>query len=378
MSKFVDLTNMRFGNLTVVSKTDKPKDLKKKAVYWLCKCDCGNESVVCTSNLKNGNSTRCWECAHYETNKHKRKDLTNQTFSELKVLEMIYPNRKIDPKSKTKCKCLCSCGNVVIRNMDDLIQNPNSLKSCGCKRHETIINHCSKDIDGKKFGRLTVLETLYDYQNHTKPKVRCLCECGNEVVLNKNDVQSGHTTSCGCLQRQRASESNTKDMSGYISDSGVKIVKKLYQNDKHVWVYECMCPICSKSFECTPNKIITNHTTSCGCKITSTMEKIVEKILDDFNLKYIKQYSFDDCKNKYVLKFDFAVFDADKLICLIETDGEQHYKAVDYFGGIDGLFITQKRYTIKNEYCIMNNIPLIRLPYFLSKEEIEKELEIIF
>lgn len=55
---------MRFGSLTVISKADKPEGLKKKATYWLCKCNCGNESVVCASNLKNGHSTRCWECSH--------------------------------------------------------------------------------------------------------------------------------------------------------------------------------------------------------------------------------------------------------------------------------------------------------------------------
>ena len=32
-----DITGKRFGNLTVIGK-----DITKKELFWLCKCDCGN------------------------------------------------------------------------------------------------------------------------------------------------------------------------------------------------------------------------------------------------------------------------------------------------------------------------------------------------
>ena len=39
----MDLTNKRFGNLTVVKYVDNSK--------WLCQCDCGNTTIVSQSNL---------------------------------------------------------------------------------------------------------------------------------------------------------------------------------------------------------------------------------------------------------------------------------------------------------------------------------------
>lgn len=55
---------------------------------------------------------------------------------------------------------------------------------------------------GKKFGRLTVLEYVgNDGQNSIW---RCRCDCGNEITLRDCKLVTGHTKSCGCLQREKA------------------------------------------------------------------------------------------------------------------------------------------------------------------------------
>lgn len=35
---------------------------------------------------------------------------------------------------------------------------------------------------------------------------RCMCDCGREVTKRVNNLRTGHTLSCGCLQKQRTSE----------------------------------------------------------------------------------------------------------------------------------------------------------------------------
>ena len=45
----------------------------------------------------------------------------------------------------------------------------------------------------------------------------------------------------------------------------------------------------------------------------------------------------------------------------IEYDGLQHYKPIDYFGGIDSYFDTFHRDKIKDDYCKTHNINLIRI-----------------
>lgn len=82
------------------------------------------------------------------------------------------------------------------------------------------------------------------------------------------------------------------------------------------------------------------------------------KWLNDNKISFIKQYTFDNCKYKKAMPFDFYL--PDKKVA-IEYDGEQHYKPVKFFGGVKQFRIQQKRDNIKNEYCRNNGIKLIRI-----------------
>ena len=61
----------------------------------------------------------------------------------------------------------------------------------------------------------------------------------------------------------------------------------------------------------------------------------------------------------------------------IEFDGEQHFKAKEYFGGKEEFRNIKRRDKIKNKYCEMNNVNLIRIKY-TKINEIDKILEDIF
>ncbi len=54
--KGVDLTNKRFGRLTVIKYVETDKNRKK---LWLCLCDCGNKKIVPTTYLTRGDTTSC-------------------------------------------------------------------------------------------------------------------------------------------------------------------------------------------------------------------------------------------------------------------------------------------------------------------------------
>lgn len=59
MSVKIDLTEKRFGSLTVLRLEIDVPGRKKK---WLCKCDCGNEVVVSGGNLQSGHTQHCKLC----------------------------------------------------------------------------------------------------------------------------------------------------------------------------------------------------------------------------------------------------------------------------------------------------------------------------
>ncbi len=64
------------------------------------------------------------------------------------------------------------------------------------------------DLAGQRFGRLTVLHRA-GRTPHKKTLWLCRCDCGAEIVAVTGQLKSGHTQSCGCLQKEKAAASNT-------------------------------------------------------------------------------------------------------------------------------------------------------------------------
>lgn len=62
------------------------------------------------------------------------------------------------------------------------------------------------DISGQRFNRLTVLRR--EGRIGSQATWRCRCDCGNEILAKSADIRSGHTKSCGCFHKDKASEAN--------------------------------------------------------------------------------------------------------------------------------------------------------------------------
>ena len=100
------------------------------------------------------------------------------------------------------------------------------------------------------------------------------------------------------------------------------------------------------------------------CQFESKGEKIVCKTLELLKIDFKRQYKIKECKNKRTLPFDFALFNNQKLIGLIEYQGEQHYKLMRYKNAQDLLLKVQMRDKIKSDFCIQNKIRLLLIPYW--------------
>jgi len=57
-----------------------------------------------------------------------------------------------------------------------------------------------KDLTGRKFGKLTVIERVYPNGKNWRARWACQCDCGNEIILPSNNLLNSHTKSCGCLK----------------------------------------------------------------------------------------------------------------------------------------------------------------------------------
>lgn len=56
MSRGLNLTGQRFGRLVAIGPCGRSKD---RHIMWLCRCDCGNEIVVTSKNLKQCTTKSC-------------------------------------------------------------------------------------------------------------------------------------------------------------------------------------------------------------------------------------------------------------------------------------------------------------------------------
>lgn len=97
-------------------------------------------------------------------------------------------------------------------------------------------------------------------------------------------------------------------------------------------------------------------------------EEKIANILKANNLNFRREVSFKNLKSlkHRDLKFDFVVFNDKKhIICCIEVDGIQHFQPTKYFNQTGSKFKqAQERDRIKNKFCLVNKIPLIRIPYW--------------
>jgi hypothetical protein len=63
------------------------------------------------------------------------------------------------------------------------------------------------NLVGQKFGRLIAMERISS-NSFGDTIWKCKCDCGNIVFVSAKKLKSGNTQSCGCLNRERASEMN--------------------------------------------------------------------------------------------------------------------------------------------------------------------------
>ena len=105
--------------------------------------------------------------------------------------------------------CVCDCGNK--RSFQKrILTKPDVTKrvqSCGCLQREKASTLKSEIPVGSLFGMLTITEDLG--MSGKRRMLKAICSCGNETTTRWDQVKSGHTKSCGCLQPLTTSERTT-------------------------------------------------------------------------------------------------------------------------------------------------------------------------
>ncbi len=73
-----------------------------------------------------------------------------------------------------------------------------------------------KEMIGKKYGRLLVIEMRQKTNNGYS--YLCLCDCGNQKVLNGSAIRTGAVKSCGCIRSEMIKAKNFKHGKSYTPE----------------------------------------------------------------------------------------------------------------------------------------------------------------
>lgn len=101
--------------------------------------------------------------------------------------------------------------------------------------------------------------------------------------------------------------------------------------------------------------------------LESKGETLIKEILLKAGVFFKQEYSFPDLKSykHQPLRFDFAVFEGNKVVALIEWQGEQHYSFVQHFSKTKGKWDYAREMDVqKCKYALLKKIPLYCIPYY--------------
>lgn len=206
----------------------------------------------------------------------------------------------------------------------------------------------------KEYFELFGYELLSKQYVNNKQDLNVICPKGHKWKVRFDRFRRG----VRCCYCENNAPLNIEYIREQMLKEGYELLSTEYKNNHTPLTMKC------------PNGHITDGTnwnnfsngTRCSRCNNSKGEEKIEKWLKENNIKYVSQFSFDDCKGKKrSLPFDFYLIDYN--ICL-EYDGKQHYK-IDCFN-YTLLDLMERKYldNLKTDYCKNNNVKLIRIPYW--------------
>ena len=219
----------------------------------------------------------------------------------------------------------------------------------------------AKEVHGEKYD---YTPTMY---STAKTKLKIICPTHGEQEMLPHHHIRGY--GCGKCGKEQINISNGKQLSQQqflekVSNlQGLDFSNSTYKNKRSNITVRC---IIHGDYTTKAEMILKG----CGCPKckSSKGESYIEKWLISKDIKYIKEKAFKNLIFKKHLRFDFYL--PEHKMC-IEYDGEQHFKAITYWGGLEKYEELKQKDDIKNRFCAKNNLSLLRISY---KENINKKL----
>ena len=227
--------------------------------------------------------------------------------------------------------------------------------------HKTYPQGCPY-CSGKKYNQIsfikkceTIHKNKYDYSkmlfSNVKDEIIIICPTHGEFKQKARK----HIEGQGCPHCKKDPEYFKNEISN-INES-IEILSD-YKNVKTK--VKIKCKKCGCESERFPSDLL--HGYGCYFCNSSVLEKFTEKWLIKNNIKYEREKTFEGCRDKLVLPFDFYLSDKN---VLIECQGKQHYIWQKGLQPTYHHFLLQKHHDwLKRKFCLDNKIKLICINYW--------------
>lgn len=312
---------------------------------------CGNIYEVTPSNFLN-KGRRCPMC--YGNIKKTDKQFKQEVF-ELVGNEYTFLEPYVNNATKLRVKHNI-CENVYKVTPTDFFSKHSRCPYCFGTHKKT-----NEQFQQEVFDLVGDEYTFLDSYVNNKTKIRVKHNtCGNIYKVSPNSFFRGHRCSqCAKLIRyDKLAKTDTQ-----FKQEVCNLVKGEYTFlDQYVnskTKLRVKHNKCGNIYFVTPTDFFSKHSRCPYCN-SPKGETIISKILNNLNINYEPQKTFEDLRDTAYLSYDFYVPDQN---ILIEYQGIQHYQAIEYFGGIDAFDKQRKHDIIKLQYAKNNNYNLIAVPY---------------
>lgn len=274
-----------------------------------------------------------------------------------------FPNERIQVLTYTKMKepfsFLCeNCGEITtFSSAESVLYGSKFCCSCARKKKETLEVKHKIDYLLSKTDKIVIIPFAKISENM---EFKCP-HCGNNFKrMPRVFLKTQKCPYCETrvkLKPQNVFEADLKEKYG----DEYKLVGEYKGSYEKTLIKHNYCGFI---WGITPHNLLTGK----GCpkcnRFSSKGEKAIQQFLEQRNFEYEREYCFTD-SNISSLRFDFFL---PQHRILIEFQGEQHFKPVDWFGGEDNLKKQQRRDRLKREFAQNNNYTLIEILYSELKE----------
>lgn len=313
---------------------------------------CGYEWVVIPANFLNRGS-RCPKC--FGNIKKSNKEFKREIY-DLVGYEYQFLDNYINNSTKLPCKHN-KCGHEWMITPLKFLQGRRCPQCAGNKQktNEEFVEE-AYSLVGDEY------EFLEEYTN-ALAKIKCKHnKCNYEWSVTPSAFLNNRTRCPKCFgTRLKTQEQFEEDVYALVSNE-YKVLGEYNGTTEYIEIKHSKC---GYTYSVRASHFLYSASRCPLCSKSKGEEK-VRLYLKKQNIKLIPQHSFDDCRNKNPLPFDFYLPDHS---VIIEYDGIQHYKPVDFAGkgdewAIENFNYQQQNNNIKNQYCLNNNITLMRIPYW--------------